>query len=333
MDKTASDTSQWDRYWDYGNIHSFSQNAAGNYDGVVADFWRARFEGLEDGARLLDVGTGNGAIALLALESADRLTRRVELHGVDMADIEPAKQVRDRALAQALERIRFHGSTGAEAMPFADGFFDLACSQFGIEYSDLSRSIPEVGRVLRPGGGFSAILHHRHSVLLQATREELAQLEFVLDEVKLYLRARNLLRTLRDEKRRAGGGSRPGPELEKKHKALKQAMDRVRDAAESSRNPNMLLGPMRYVQEIFAALPRSTPDEMLGWLDEAWRRVEANRRRLLDMLEAARGEAEMEDLRSRLEACGFTGIDMDVFRQEDGELLGWRLDAGKGAGE
>lgn len=40
---------QWDRYWAYGGLHSFSQVTDGNYQGAIAEFWRARFGDLESG--------------------------------------------------------------------------------------------------------------------------------------------------------------------------------------------------------------------------------------------------------------------------------------------
>lgn len=327
MHKSRGGIEQWDRYWAYGNIHSFSQVAGGNYQGVVAEFWRSRFEMLGEGSRILDVATGNGAIALLALETGGRLARGFEVHGVDMADIEPGKQVKDPSLAESLSRIRFRGRTPAESLPFEDSCFDMVCSQFGVEYSDMSRSIPEIARVLRSGGRFAAIMHHRDSVLLNATRDELAQLDFVLNDVKLYLRGRNLLREMSEEWRGSKGRGRPSPKLQKKRRALEEAMGRIRDAADKSVNPNMLLGPARYVQEIFGALDRAPPGELLEWLDEALRRVTANQRRLLDMTEAARCEQDLDQLRELLATSGFDNIELAAFQQDGGGVLGWRLDA------
>ncbi len=321
---------QWDRYWSYGNIHSFSQVSEGNYRGAIAKFWRTRLERLSEGGRFLDVATGNGAVALLALETGDRRGRGLDVHGVDLADIAPGSRVSVPELAASLSRIRFRGRTAAESLPFDDASFDMVGSQFGVEYSDLSRSIPEIGRVLKPRGGFSAIMHHHDSVLLRSTREELAQLDFVLDEVKLYLRARNLLRELTDGGRSAGDrGGKPSPKLEKKRRALGDAMERIRQAAEASTSPNMLLGPARYVHEIFGALERVPAKELLGWLDEARSRVNANRQRLMEMTRAARQESDLDDLREQLTKAGFTVVDLAPFYQDDGALLGWRVDAGK----
>lgn len=325
MTADTRDIEQWDRYWSYGNIHSFSQVSAGNYQGAIAEFWQSRLERLPGHSRFLDIATGNGALALLALETGDRLASSIEVCGVDLADIAPGNRVSDPALAQQLSRIEFHGRTAVESLPFDDGSIDMAGSQFGVEYSDLSRSIPELARVLKPGGGFSAIMHHRDSVLLRATREELDQLDFVLNDVKLYLRARNLLRALVD----GGRTGNRNPKILKKRRALREAMERIRQAAEAGANPTMLLGPARYVQEIFGALERTPPKELLGWLEEALLRVTANQRRLLDMTRAAMGETDLDELRRLLRESGLPRVELAPFHQEDGALLGWRVDAGK----
>ncbi len=101
--ESARRLEQWDRYWAYGNIHSFSQVSGGNYQGAIADFWKSRFETLESESRILDIATGNGAIALLALESSDQRSAHFEILGVDLADIDPSRQVKDPSLAGKIE--------------------------------------------------------------------------------------------------------------------------------------------------------------------------------------------------------------------------------------
>lgn len=330
MPAQSQDIEQWDRYWRYGNIHSFSQVSGGNYQGAIAAFWKSRFSNLEQGGCVLDIATGNGAIALLALAESQRLGTRCRICGVDLAAIDPVNQVKDPALASALMRIEFRGRVSAESLPFDNESVDMACSQFGIEYSDLSRSIPEVARVLKPAGRFAAIMHHRDSVLLDSTREELDQLGFVLDEVKLYLRTRNLLRAMAGSALRgSAGGIQLHSKARKKHQAVQDALARIQQAANAATNSKMLLGPARYIHEILSALGRAEPGELLGWLEEARRRVEANRRRLLDMRGAATDPEDRERLERLLAASGFSDVRVEPFVGGAGELLGWQVDASR----
>jgi len=323
MMSTREALEQWDRYWAYGNLHSFSQVRATNYDGVLAEFWGARFRDLAPGSHILDIATGNGAIALLALQECDSRDMAVEVSGVDLADIKPAASVQDEALQNQLRRIRFHPRTGAEALPFAGGTIDLVCSQFGIEYSDLTATVNEIARVLRAGGRLALVLHHRESSLLQAAQREIEQLQYVMDREKVYLRARNVLRAMEGCSPHARAAA---PKVRRKLQALNDAMRRVEKLAGSETSSRMLVGPLRYIREIFGALDRTSPGELLGWLSEAQARVAANRQRLADMVAAALDESQIQALAASLEKRGVKIGEVGPLRERDRTIIAWSLE-------
>jgi SAM-dependent methyltransferase len=89
---------------------------------------------------VLDVGCGTGRIALALAEEAD------EVVGVD-----PSEEM----LAEG--RARSHGSIAfvracAEALPFANGRFERAVARLVLHLVDRDRALPELLRVLAPGG-------------------------------------------------------------------------------------------------------------------------------------------------------------------------------------
>ena len=51
---------------------SLPQDFAANYDGEVAEFWQAAFAQVPPAGRMIDLCTGNGAIALLAVAYANK---------------------------------------------------------------------------------------------------------------------------------------------------------------------------------------------------------------------------------------------------------------------
>ena len=55
-----------------------------------ASIWLAFFSQLPDGARVLDVGTGNGIVAFLARDAAKARGRNFHIEGIDAAIIDPA---------------------------------------------------------------------------------------------------------------------------------------------------------------------------------------------------------------------------------------------------
>jgi len=92
----------------------------------------------------LDVGCGTGILAQSARELG--FARRVD--GVDPAQA----QVRYAARTLAGPHVRFHVAQ-AEALPFADGRFDVVASALAINFmADRRKALAEMRRVVRAGG-------------------------------------------------------------------------------------------------------------------------------------------------------------------------------------
>lgn len=109
------------------------------------------------GHRVLEVGCGQGGMAALWSERGAHLTA-VDLNPDAIA------ATRTRFLQRNLSgEIR---QVDARQLPFADATFDYAYSWGVLHHSpDLTRSIGELMRVLRPGGEFGVMLYNRHSLL------------------------------------------------------------------------------------------------------------------------------------------------------------------------
>ena len=101
--------------------------------------------GLPPGARVLDVATGTGDLALAAAAAGARVT------GVDFA---PSMLRRARAKAAASGRALAVQVARAEALPFAGAAFDGVVSAFAMRNVRpfLDDVLGEMARVLRPGG-------------------------------------------------------------------------------------------------------------------------------------------------------------------------------------
>jgi SAM-dependent methyltransferase len=96
------------------------------------------------GERVLDVAAGNGNATLAA-------ARRF----ADVTSTDYVQALLDKGLARALAeglQVRFQRAD-AEALPFADGSFDVVLSTFGAMFTpDQARAAREMLRVLRDGG-------------------------------------------------------------------------------------------------------------------------------------------------------------------------------------
>src|SRR5438045_1559336 len=115
--------------------------------------WRARaadLAGVGPGARVLDVATGTGD---LALQLARRVHPGGEVIGVDFAQA-MLDRAREKAAAPGAAGLRPRFELGdALALPFGAASFDAAAVGFGVRnFSDLRRGLAEMARVVRPGG-------------------------------------------------------------------------------------------------------------------------------------------------------------------------------------
>jgi SAM-dependent methyltransferase len=105
-------------------------------------------EHLDGAERVLDIGSGEGQVARLAVTGGARVV------GVDPT---PAQVVEARRRGGGPD----YGRAGAEALPFADSSFDAAVACLVFEHIEaMDAAIAEVGRVLVPGGRFLFFLNH-----------------------------------------------------------------------------------------------------------------------------------------------------------------------------
>ena len=92
------------------------------------------------GRRVLEVGCGTGRLAAALAE------RGARVWGVD-----PSPEMLAQARADAGKRVGFKQGR-AEALPFKDGWFERAVLRLVVHLVDRPRALPELARVLAPGG-------------------------------------------------------------------------------------------------------------------------------------------------------------------------------------
>jgi len=106
--------------------------------------WAANRLGLQAGARVLDVGAGTG-----------KLTRGLVALGFATVAVEPGAPM----LAQLREAVpEAEGHEGAaEAIPLPDASIDAGFAGQAFHWFDPDRALPELHRVIRPGGGLALL--------------------------------------------------------------------------------------------------------------------------------------------------------------------------------
>jgi ubiquinone/menaquinone biosynthesis C-methylase UbiE len=171
----------WSDYWSRGHLTSLPEDFSSNYDGELAGFWNEAFRSLPAEGAMIDLCTGNGAIALLAAAWAERHAPGLRITAVDAAAVDTgAIRQNHPAAAALLDRVEFIDNCRVEDLDLPDAQFDLATSQYGIEYCDWERAAAKVARLLKPGGRMVMVAHTAGSDILkfmQRERGEYALLE------------------------------------------------------------------------------------------------------------------------------------------------------------
>ena len=125
--------------WALGDYHRFATSTVWQLGPVLVEAC-----GISAGQRVLDVAAGTGNVAIRAAKTGATVV------GSDLtpANFEAARR------AAAAEGVDLEWREGdAEALPFADGEFDVVTSCFGAIFAPNHRAVAnELVRVCRPGG-------------------------------------------------------------------------------------------------------------------------------------------------------------------------------------
>ncbi|HJU35961.1 MAG TPA: class I SAM-dependent methyltransferase [Gaiellaceae bacterium] len=106
--------------------------------------WAADRLGLAAGARVLDVGAGTG-----------KLTRGLVALGFDTVAVEPGGPMLAQ-LREAVPEAEAHEAP-AESIPLRDASVDAGLAGQAFHWFDRERALPELHRVIRPGGGLALL--------------------------------------------------------------------------------------------------------------------------------------------------------------------------------
>lgn len=314
----------WNKYWEHGFLTSCRNAFSGNYDGSLKTVWLDFFRRLPRGARILDICTGNGAIAMIAneLSATDKLD--FEIHGIDSAAIRPLETVKtDRHL---LEGIIFHGETPAEDTPFEDGSFTAITGQYAFEYTDEERCIGELARIAAPGAALQMVIHHTDSIVMETSREEIRNGRIIFDDTDIFGRARSMLGILAaantPEARQALAAD---DNAERQRHQLNEAAGRLSEALRQSPHPQLLQMAMDRMSDAFRLLDQKGPDAATAELESAAQMIGANIERLEDLMAAGRSPDQIDTILAGLQAAGFDMSPQSELRHEGGPLMGWVL--------
>lgn len=304
----------WQTYYRTGALATCPTSPDGAYDHELYNVWDEFFSTQSDGARILDIGTGNGAVALIAKETAARVGRCFEIHGTDLAMIDPKQYVPDGA--RRLADIEFHGGIATESLPFEDGYFDAVSGQYALEYMQLDEALKEIHRVLKSTGRARFIVHHADSVIVQNARESLDQANVILKETGIYRLLRRYLAADR----------KSSPNTPHHLDQLMTAGDRLKHAAAGARSTVYLNATLDALQRLVNARHHMTQPALEQEVDRVEGELRAAVQRLKDLDAGACNEHDLKTIEDYASNAGLRLIEQSVQRHKGNNLVGWRLE-------
>lgn len=321
MSESSSVVSDWNTFW-RGSAGGASFSSDGVDHPLVRQFWADTFTAFRDSGtlRLLDVASGVGAVVEVAREV---LGNDFEATCLDTSEA---------AIENLATTMPFvSGVIGsASDMPFPDAAFDLATSQFGVEYAGLG-AVGEMARVTAPGGSLILLMHLEGGLIQNECATNLAAID-ALDKTGFVAAAKRLFAEARRCIRGETGGSRDGFD------AAVQAMVPVSRQVESLLQEygedaagGTLATLHRETDRIYGRIMHHDLDEVLEWLDRIEAELSGYRGRMQSMCDAANTPADLQALTGQLEASGFVIEASEPLADASGRDLAWKLLARKKA--
>lgn len=316
---TQSSIDAWTAYWRTGRGASCVDGS--DTEVRLTKVWDEFVDELSDGARLLDLATGNGTVARICAARARTRKIKLRIEAVDAARIDPPKFAADPA--QLFGDIRFHGQVRAEALPFPDADFDGVVSQFGFEYADEEPAVAEIARVLAPGGRLRLVVHARNGAVSRDIGGRMERLQCVLAEHG----AVTLIRTLA---RAAEAGDAATVQRESAH--LAAAAELVRKLADRPPSDDSALFYSTEFLREWGRRDRYRPSDLRRSIEQGWTNANGVAARYGDMLRVARSAEEMSRLANRFVAAGLA-VDTvrEISDQRRGVQIAWLVHACKPA--
>jgi ubiquinone/menaquinone biosynthesis C-methylase UbiE len=164
---TATDKSEaWTRYWSAAPkvFSGCLPEAPAAVTDLIEGIWTEFFDGIPQKAKVLDLGTGGGAVLMLAHANRPDL----KLTGVDYAN----------SLPDLDKDISLFPQINLEELPFEDKTFEAVTSQFAIEYASEAEAVSELKRVLTQGGVYLLLCHNADSIIV---KHNVTRLETIKD--------------------------------------------------------------------------------------------------------------------------------------------------------
>jgi len=305
----------WSVYWKSGICTSFGDRLPQWYKRTLHPFWVKAFSHLPACSRVLDVASGNGAVAEIAARVSIEQKKQLRIVAVDKADLAPKGMEGNCA-----EQIEFLPNMPLETLRIPGRRFDLVCSQFGLEYAKAALAFRSVQNVLEPNGSLLMVAHHSASIICGSSREELQQYRSLLKEYPLFAKLALLLQAMGDIRRRSDlQALSDNPVSEKQRAAFNRVVGKL-----LHRHPEgvVLADVLQRINPLFKEKVTLPLPAKLRYVRRLEQEMMYAQQRLLDLTAAALNEKGMQKF---LRLAENSGLETEICEKmlDEAGLLAW----------
>jgi len=293
MGDHSEEARSWSNFWRSELTRAFTADDA--QEQALQDFWTATCRGWTTRDRVLDIGCGNGTLALSLAAVARNTGKTFRYTGLDQAEIRPPSHSDFSPLDVVLR-----DKTPVEDARLPDGSFERVISQFGFEYCDRERVCGKIAAWIVPEGTVSLLTHTRDSQLTAEVRYTLEQLRMAEESALLVAVVKLLSRLVQ-----LGGADNADPQARTMRNIVNSTCQELTEKAEHMPNPYVLRNFVGTCVGVFSSESAGIPlDVRLENIMEFSKQLLFQRTRLLEQQHVALTEAQIDALIARFQGLG-----------------------------
>ena len=305
----------WDNYW-HGDPNGAEFASSGARHPIILSFWDEYFRTIKDQyetLRIIDIASGNGALVNCAKIVFGE--QPVDFTCVDVSS----------SAISSVEQLfpDVHGVVAdARSIPLDSSGYDVATSQFGIEYAGLD-AIDEVTRLIAPGGQLALLLHNQAgdiyrqcSMRLKAI-EKFQESKFIPDAITLFEEGFAAVRGADRAKYEAAG---------RQFQLAVQKVESIFDQHGEHVADGTIMRFFNDILKVHSRIQHSDPSEVLNWLNNMQSQVQAFAGRMTSMCSVAIDANVFDELCEKIRAQKFEILrSTPLTNPEDDVAYAWVL--------
>jgi len=314
-----STSESWDTYWRDAEYDS-AYTSGGIGHPLIQSFWKDYFQAVQaayDAPKIIDIASGNGAVIECAASSFRGRPPDLTCLDISASAIEMLEQ-RFPSVQTVI--------ADANEIPLDSAGFDIATSQFGIEYGGLG-AIIEVARLIAPGGQLAFLMHNQGGSIYQECAanldavEKMQQAQFVPLAIAMFEKGFAACRGA-DRAEYEAAANELAPAVRTLESIMTQYGTHIAG--------DLVMRLYDDVGTIHEQIQHYEPSEVLDWLNGLEERIRAFAGRMASMSAAAIDDTTFDQLCERLRKRGFTTLRAQALAEPDQRLpLAWVLIARK----